>query len=48
VAENFQTVSPRTPVNKGKREGWNLEGPRALPEDEPSLVNNDIDHQPDH
>jgi hypothetical protein len=35
-------------VNKGKRKGRSLQGPRALPEDETSLVNNDIDHQPDH
>jgi hypothetical protein len=39
---------PRTPVNKGKRKGRSLQGPRVLPEDETSLVNNHIDHQPDH
>jgi hypothetical protein len=44
----FQTVSLRTPLNKGKRKGRSLQGPRALPEDETSLVNNYIDHQHDH
>jgi hypothetical protein len=46
--EVLRILFPRTPVNKGKNKGRSLQGPRALPEDETSLVNNDIDHQPDH
>jgi hypothetical protein len=47
--EVLRILLPRTPVNKGKmRKGRSLQGPRALPEDETSLVNNDIDHQHDH
>jgi hypothetical protein len=35
-------------VNKGKKgKGRNLQEPRALPEDETSLVKNEIDHQHD-